>query len=288
VRSASRVTLGVLALIYLAAAFADWLAPFKPTQQNREWPWEPPSWAVWGERSAAQVHGKPFLLGTDGLGRDQFSRLLHGARISLYTGVLAASISALVGLVLGGIAGYFGGWVDRLVMQAADTFLALPWMYLLLAARAFFPLRSDPNLVFAVLLVLLGLIGWARPARLARGIVASTKERDSVAAARGFGAGPFYLLFRHALPPALPSVLTYLTLAIPQYTAAEATLSFLGLGLSGSTPSWGGMIASLAGLEVLGSYWWMWSPAVALALVMVCYSVVSKEVSSYPKKVGGT
>jgi peptide/nickel transport system permease protein len=297
----------ILCMTHVLAAMAGVLAPYGPEQQHRDYPWHPPTPLHWGPTGvfvqqaqsgsrvpvrwivngssgwklfAIEEPGNIFLLGTDGLGRDQFSRLLHGARVSLYSGLSAAAVSAFLGFWLGGIAGFFGGWVDRLTMGLADLFLVLPWMYLLLAARAFFPLNSDPALVFVALLLLLGAIGWARPARIVRGIAMSTKEREFVLAAKGFGAGPAYLLAWHVLPPALPAILTYLSVAIPQYIAAEATLSFLGLGFSGSVPSWGALIASLANLEVLAAYWWMWIPAMALVLILACYSIVSNSLAA--------
>ncbi len=292
----------ILVLAHVLAGLAGLIAPYGPEQQLREYPWHPPTplrldhagiyvdgpqpagrtsirWLSNGANGwklfRAEEPGFIFLLGTDGLGRDQFSRLLHGARVSLYSGLGAAAVSAFLGFWLGGIAGFCGGWIDRLTMGVAEVFLVLPWMYLLLAARAFFPLDSDPALVFTALLLLLGAVGWARPARMIRGIALSTRERDYVLAAKGFGASPAYLLARHVLPPALPTISTYLSTAIPQYIAAEATLSFLGLGFSGSIPSWGTLVSSLANLEVLGAYWWMWIPAAALAGVLACYSIVS-------------
>lgn len=302
------LALAILFAAYLAAGAAEFLAPYPSEQQHRDHPWSPPSTIRWqqggftsanpvADRKPARVvwlpktpqggwklfgteeHGTIFLIGADGLGRDQFSRLLHGARVSLYSGLAAALLSALLGWLLGGTAGFAGGWTDRVLMQLAELFLALPWMYLLLAARAFFPLNSDPRLVFTILLLLLGAIGWARPARLIRAVVLSAKERDSVLAARGFGASRSYLLFQHVLPVTMPVLLTYLSVAIPQYIAAEATLSFLGLGFSGSIPSWGGLIASLSNLEVIMSYWWMWFPAAALALVLACYSSIANGLS---------
>ncbi len=254
-----------LIVAHLLAAMAGWVSSYDPAEQHREHAWEAP-----GER---------FPLGTDGLGRDQWSRLVHGARISLYSGLAAGVLSAALGLLLGGWAGLSGGWTDRLITRLMELFLALPWMYLLLAVRAFFPLETDARLVFLALLLLLGAIGWARPARLVRGIVMSVKERESLLAARGFGAGRWYLLRRHILPEVLPVLGTYLSLAIPQYVAAEATLSFLGLGFSGSTPSWGSLVGAMGSLEVLSEAWWMGLPAVALALVLGCYSIVSSALA---------
>lgn len=299
-------SLAFLLSIHVLAGLAGYLAPYAPEEQHRAFAWQPPAEWGWGQGGIevndpvtgrgvavrwlqggargwklfqAEGEGHLFLLGTDGLGRDQFSRLLHGARVSLYSGLGAAGVASLLGFWLGGLAGYYGGLADRLLMGAAELFLVLPWMYFLLAARAFFPLQSDPSAMFTVLLLMLGAIGWARPARVVRGIVMSAKERDYVLAARGFGAGTGYLLARHVLPPAMPAVMTSFCVAIPQYVAAEATLSFLGLGFSGSAPSWGMLIASLASLEVIHNYWWMWIPALALAVVMACYSVVSRGVA---------
>ncbi|MBC7928590.1 MAG: ABC transporter permease [Bryobacteraceae bacterium] len=286
-----RIALGALLLAHTAAGLASFLAPYDPAHQHRDFPWAPPSLArmsqvswlspttaglkLFSPREAVPV----FVLGTDGLGRDQFSRLLHGARISLFSGVAAGGVSALLGLLLGGIAGFAGGATDRLIMRVSEMFLSLPWMYLLLAARAFLPLDSDPRLVFVTLLLVLGAVGWARPARLVRGIVLSAMERDYVLASAGFGARPTWILRHHILPETYPAVLTYMTVAIPQYVTAEATLSFLGLGFSSQTPGWGGLIAALGSLEVLASYWWMWAPAVALTAVLACYFVVSSSLS---------
>ncbi len=144
-----------------------------------------------------------FLIGSDGYGRDQFSRLLYGGQISLFAGLLATAISVSLGLMLGGIAGFYGRWPDDLIMRASEIFLALPWLYLLFAVRAFLPLHIPPNQIFILLIAVLGAVGWARPARLIRGIVLSAREREYVLAARGFGASDLYLLRRHVLPQAV-------------------------------------------------------------------------------------
>src|SRR3982750_1702595 len=167
-----------------------------------------------------------FLMGTDAYGRDLFSRLLYGGRISLFAGLLAGTISVFLGLVLGGLAGYYGRWIDEAIMRMAEVFLAMPWLYLLLAVRALLPLHIDPQGAFFLLIGVLGIIGWARPARLVRGIVLTAKEREYVLAARSFGASDVYLLRTHILPFASGVALTQAALYIPQYILAEVTLSF--------------------------------------------------------------
>ena len=211
------------------------------------------------------------LLGTDGYGRDQLSRLLYGARISLFAGLLAGGLAVALGLALGAVAGYYGGWIDELLMRGAELCMTLPWLYLLLAVRAFLPLHITPVEAFLLLIAIIGLIGWARPARLIRGVVLSAKERDFVRAARGFGGGDLYLLRRHVLPQTFAVALTQIALLVPQYTLAEVTLSFLGLGVAEPVPSWGNMLATLQQYHVMVSYWWMFFPAVALIGVILSY-----------------
>ncbi len=305
-RIAARASLIALLVLHVLAAMAGFVAPYDPTRQHRQHQWAPPTpLRIEGLRLVAYGRddggaltrypvklfprghdgrrlfgagepGKVFLMGTDGLGRDQFSRWIYGARTSLFSGLAAALLSAILGAGLGLAAGFYGGRADRLTMRAAELFLALPWMYLLLAMRAFFPLNADPRTLFLALLALLGAIGWARPARLVRGIVLSAKEREFVLAARGFGAPDSYLIWHHIAPATIPTLATYLSLAIPQYVLAEASLSFLGLGLGGSVPSWGSLLASLSQIEVLESYWWMTLPAAGFALVFGCYNELAR------------
>ncbi len=212
-----------------------------------------------------------FLLGTDAYGRDQLSRLLYGGRISLLAGLLAAALTLGVGLLAGAIAGYFAGWPDGIIMRGAELFLALPWLYLLFAIRAFLPLHISPAQAFFLLVSVIGLVGWARPARLVRGVVLSAKERTYVLAARSFGGSDFYLLRRHILPQTLGVLLTQAAILIPQFILAEVTLSFLGLGVGEPVPSWGNMLATLQQYSVLASYWWMFLPGLALVPVFWMY-----------------
>jgi len=211
------------------------------------------------------------FLGTDSFGRDEFSRLLYGGQISLATGLLATLITVATATLIGTIAGYFGNWIDESLMAVGELFLCLPWFYFLIGARAFLPLHLSVAGTFLLLIVVIGIIGWARPARLIRGIVLSARNRNYVLAARGFGASSFYLLRRHILPETSAILLTQAALLIPQYVAAEATLSFLGLGVSEPVPSWGNMLSPLQQYTVLVSYSWLLAPAVALVITSVMY-----------------
>jgi peptide/nickel transport system permease protein len=216
--------------------------------------------------------GEPlFLLGTDSYGRDCLARLLHGGQVSLSAGLLAAFVSCALALVLGGMSGYRGGWTDRVIMHVSDLFLALPWLYLLFAVRAFLPLDLEPGRAFAVIVLLLGVIGWARPGRLVRGVVLSAKEREFVVAARAFGARDGYILRNHVLPQALGVLLTQAALLVPVYVLAEVTLSFVGLGVAEPLASWGTMLASLQEYHVVSTAWWMFAPGVALVAVTWLY-----------------
>jgi peptide/nickel transport system permease protein len=218
------------------------------------------------------VEGAPvFLLGSDAYGRDLFSRMLYGGQISLLAGLLATALALSFGWLIGALAGFFGGWRDELSMRVAELFLALPWLYLLFAIRAFLPLAVSPVQAFFLVVVLIGTVGWARPARLIRSVVLSAKERDYVRAARGFGASNTYLLRRHILPQTWSVVLTQAAVLVPQYVLAEVTLSFLGLGVPEPAPSWGNLLTSLQQYSVLTSYWWMYLPSLAMVPFFLGY-----------------
>ncbi len=211
------------------------------------------------------------LFGTDGFGRDQFSRLLWGGQISLLAGLVATALALTLGLLVGATAGFWGGWTDDILMRLSELFLALPWLYLLFALRAFLPLTVSPLEAFFLVAGVIGVVGWARPARLVRGVVLSAKERDFVRAARGFGASGIYILRRHILPQTMSILLTQAAILAPQYVLAEVTLSFLGLGVPEPAPSWGNLLASLQQYSVLTSYWWMSLPALALTPFFLGY-----------------
>ena len=270
--------------IYQAVARADSLYEYTEAR-DREFPvrffvsgskykiagWLPSHTHLFGVNAPAQV----LLAGTDNYGRDQFSRILYGGQISLAAGLLATTVSLLLGLCVGCVSGFYAGWIDESAMRLAELFLVLPWLYVLLAVRAFLPLHISPSQTFLLLVAVIGTIGWARPARLVRGIVLSARSRKYVTASRGFGASDAYILRRHVLPHTYGTLLTQAALLVPQYVIAEVTLSFFGLGLSEPKPSWGNLLANFEQYNVLVSYWWMFAPALALVLVSLGYLTVA-------------
>jgi peptide/nickel transport system permease protein len=219
--------------------------------------------------------GRVFLLGTDDFGRDQLSRIVYGASISLFAGLLGTAIALVVGVLLGVISGYYGKWVDAAVMRVAELFLALPWLYLLFAVRAVLPLRIKTTEAFLLLVGVVGIVGWAKPARLVRGLVLSAKERTFALAAKAMGASDAYVLRRHILPQTYGIVLTTAALLVPQFILAEVTLSFLGLGVGEPMPSLGNLLGELQKYRVLTSCWWMFAPAAALIVLFLGYQWAS-------------
>jgi len=169
--------------------------------------------------------------------------------------------------------------------MGGELFLALPWLYLLFAVRAALPLHISQWQVFLLLISVMGLIGWARPARLIRGVALSAKERNFVLAARGFGASDAYLLRRHVLPQTYAVLLTQITLLVPQYVLAEVTLTFLGLGVGEPMPSWGALLTSLQQYSVLSSYWWMFLPALLLIPLFVVFYAAADALQELHKSV---
>jgi peptide/nickel transport system permease protein len=224
----------------------------------------------------AEQPGLIHLLGTDGFGRDVFSRMLFGGRISLAAGVFATCLALSLAISLGVISGFYGRWVDTIVMRGVDIFLALPWLCLLFAVRAVLPLHIRTTESFLLFVSIIGIVGWARPARLIRGLVLTAKERNFVLAARAFGASDFHILRRHILPQVSGTLLTLAALLIPQFLLAEVTLSFLGLGVGEPLPSLGNLLAELQKYSVLTSYWWMYCPAVALVALFMAYQWTAK------------
>jgi len=218
--------------------------------------------------------GRLYFLGTDSAGRDVFARTLVGGRLSLLAGLLAAILALAIGLVVGGIAGYVGGRTDTTLMRLVELFLSLPWLYCLLALRAFLPLTLPPPAAFLLLVSAVSLLGWALPARLIRSATLSAKTRLFVHAARGLGAKHPHLFWRHVLPQAIPLILTQAAILVPSFVLAEITLSFFGLSLSPSQPTWGTLFVDLKNYHVLANrHWMLATPAPLLLLFFAFYSI---------------
>ena len=214
-------------------------------------------------RVADERAGPLLLLGADSLGRDVFARLVAGARTSLGVAVMAVIGALLIGTIAGGVAGYVGGLVDEGIMRLAELVLVLPAIYVVLALRAVMPLVLPPTTIFALMAVLMALIGWPSVARGVRAIVAVERQRDYVAAATSLGAGRLRVLVRHLLPATSGFLGVQVTLLLPAFILAEATLSYVGLGFAEPTASWGAMLHEAANVTVLAEFPWLLSSAAA-------------------------
>ncbi len=217
--------------------------------------------------------GKIFLFGTDLHGRDVFSRILHGARVSLSIGVIGVSISFVLGLLVGGISGYFGGRTDTILMRLVEIIMMFPFFYLMLALRAAFPPNLSSVQVYLLIVVILSLIGWASLARIIRGMVLSIKEEEYVLAARSLGLSSYRIITRHILPSTLSYTTTALTLSVPGYILGESALSLLGLGIQEPHASWGNMLSvTIGNLRILTGAPWMLIPGFFIFLTVISFN----------------
>jgi ABC-type dipeptide/oligopeptide/nickel transport system permease subunit len=243
-----------VSVVVVAAVFAPWLAPHNP---------------ITGDLKNAYLvePGSRFLLGTDTQGRDVLSRVLYGARLSLSVGVISQSVSVTLGVLLGLLAGYYGRWVDALVMRLADITLAFPTLLLLIAVAA----AVEPSL--PVVFVVIGIVGWAGMARLVRSQVLVLRRAEFVLAAQALGARDRRVLLRHLLPNVRTQVIIAATLGIAGAIMAEAALSFVGLGAQPPTPSWGAMVAD--GRDLLRvAPWISFAPGLAIGIAVLGFNLV--------------
>ncbi|MBD2063612.1 ABC transporter permease [Funiculus sociatus GB2-A5] len=231
----------------------------------------PLDWHLFG----AVGEGKLNLLGTDEQGRDQFSRLLHGGRISLSIGLVGIIISFPLGMLAGGISGYVGGWVDGILMRAVEVLMTIPSLYLLVSLAAVLPLGLSSAQRFLLIVLITSFIGWAGLARVIRGQVLSIKEREFVQAARAMGAKPLYIIVRHVLPQTATYIIISATLAVPGFIVAESVLSLIGLGIQQPDPSWGNMLSLATNASILVLQpWLIWPPALLIILTVLAFNLL--------------
>jgi peptide/nickel transport system permease protein len=250
----------ILAVVMCAAIAANWLAPAGYARQYREATDAPPSRAHW--------------LGTDEIGRDRLARVLYGTRISLLLAPAAALLSTLMAALIGGLAGYLGGIWARIAMAVTDLFLSLPWLFLLITARALMPLNVSPLFSVTVTFLLLGLLGWTTAARVLCTTAGAIRSADFVRQARAAGISGTRLFWIHVLPNLKPVLYAQFWISIPVFILSEANLGILGLGVAEPLPSWGSLLKELEGLVSVGEEPWKFVPLVLLVLVVMSFQLL--------------
>ena len=226
---------------------------------------------LFGTTGSAKYH----LLGTDEQGRDQFSRLVHGGRISLFIGLFGIAISFPLGMIFGGISGYFGGFIDAIIMRFVEVLMTIPTIYLLVALAAVLPASLTSSQRFLLIIVITSFVSWSGLARVIRGQVLSIKEREFVEAARALGGNSFYIIVRHVLPQTATYIIISATLAVPSFILAESVLSLIGLGIQQPDPSWGNLLSVATNASVLVLQpWLVWPPAIMIILTVLAFNLL--------------
>lgn len=242
-------------LMFAVAVFASFISPYDPSEIDRKQILEPPSIR--------------HPLGTDDLGRDVLSRMLHGSRISLSVGFVAVGISTVIGMIFGAISGYYGGWTDRIIMRIIDIMLSIPTFFLILAVIAFI----GPG-IWNIMIVI-GLTSWMGVARLVRAEFLSLKEREFVLAVRALGARDMRIIFRHILINSLGPVFISAILGVASAILVESALSFLGIGIQPPVPSWGNILT--LGKDNIEIAWWLSVfPGIAILVTVLSYNLVGE------------
>ena len=239
------------------------------------------SWQILQEKSSRQYDKYSFpnmkhWLGTDMYGMDMLTRLMYGGRVSLLIGFIVIIIETVIGVIFGGISGYFGGWVDNLIMRIVDIFYCIPSMpVIIILGAAMDASRVDPTIRMVYLMLILGFLGWAGIARLVRGQILSLREQEYMAAAEACGLSVSRRIFKHLIPNVVPQLIVTCTMGLGSVIIMEATLSFLGLGVKFPFASWGNIISDVNNTHVLTTYWFIWIPAgVLLLLTVLAFNLV--------------
>ncbi len=243
----------IIVIMGLAALFAPVIAPYDPIQPHYAERFQPP--------------GEAFLLGSDEIGRDIFSRLLYGARISLVIGFVAQGIALAIGITLGAMSGWYGGWVDDVIMRITEIFIAIPTLLFLIVWVTIF----EANML--TIFLALGLISWPSDARMMRSQVLAIKNLDYITAAKALGATNREIIVRHILPNSLAPLIVIATLGVAGGILAESTLSFLGLGVKIPDPSWGTMV-DVGTTHMMTAWWYAIFPGLAIMLTVLGFNFI--------------
>jgi len=246
--------------IFLLAIAAELVTPYSYAHQFREIPNAAPS----------ALHP----LGTDGLGRDLFSRLLYGTRVSLLLAPAAALLSTLIAGALGAAAGFLGGWWERAILAIADLSMASPLLFVLIALRAMLPLNLAPLVSVIATFLILGLLGWPSSLRVIWAATRNIRNSDFLLLARSTGCSPMRMIFRQIFPNLRPALFAQFWVSIPVFILTEATLSMLGLGVSEPMPSWGNLLRGLQDFSAVGSNPGRLAPLAMLTLVVICFQII--------------
>ena len=243
-----------------------------------------PAAKVWSVRQETETYvfdtysspSKKHWLGTDKNGMDMLTRLMYGGRVSLVIGFIVVAISAFLGVIMGGISGYFGGWVDNLIMRIVDVFYCIPSTpILIILGSTMDAMRVDPTIRMLYLMLILGFLGWAGIARLVRGQILSLREQEFMTATEACGISVSRRIFRHLIPNVIPQLIVTCTMSLGSTILTEATLSFLGLGVKFPFASWGNIINDVNNTYVLTNYWFIWIPAgVCLLMTVLAFNLV--------------
>lgn len=217
--------------------------------------------------------GHFFLLGSDQFGRDILSRIIFGGRISLSVGIIGIIISTVIGMLVGGAAGYFGGVVEFVSMRVVELLLALPSLYFILVLRQSFGSNLTSAQAYLIIVIILSFVGWAAQARVIRGMVLSIKEREYVVAAQALGFNPMWIVVKHILPNTLSFVIVTATLSVPFYILGEVALSFLGVGITEPDASWGNMLQEAQNVRILTDFWWVMAPGVFIFIAVMAWNI---------------